>query len=226
MKIGERMKQYEEGEVKFDGNKPVIARIDGRAFHTFTKGLTKPFHRGFMNTMIMTARDLMNETHAVCAYVQSDEISLVFYAPMPWSQIYFAGRKDKMNSVLASQATYSFNQLKNVLIPERLSTPALFDCRTFEVPDKTEAVNYLIWRYMDCMRNSVNVLAHCTFGHKHCQGKNPVVLKKELDEAGSSWYDLGMKERFGTFLRQDGSRYTSTFINDLMENKIRFVFGD
>lgn len=42
--LGDRMKQYESVSKNFLMKKnPVIIRLDGKAFHTFTRGFEKPF---------------------------------------------------------------------------------------------------------------------------------------------------------------------------------------
>ena len=74
MKLGERMKMYEHvWRQKLIRRMPVIIRVDGKAFHTFTKGLNKPFDDIFMDTMQATAEYLVREIQGCkFAYVQSD----------------------------------------------------------------------------------------------------------------------------------------------------------
>ena len=87
--LGDRMKDYEGRETKrrFLPLLPVCARLDGRAFHTWTKNLERPFDKRFVNLMRDVTSYLVQETNAVVGYTQSDEISLVFYSPDPKSQI-------------------------------------------------------------------------------------------------------------------------------------------
>ena len=57
---------------------PVIIRLDGKAFHTYTRGLDKPFDEGLIEDMQQAAIYLcQNIQGAKCAYVQSDEISIL-----------------------------------------------------------------------------------------------------------------------------------------------------
>lgn len=87
---------------------PIIARMDGRSFHTFTKGLKRPFDKNFSDCMIKTTELLVKETGACIGYTQSDEITLVWYNGNPTSQIWFDGKVQKMVSQLAAQATLFF----------------------------------------------------------------------------------------------------------------------
>ena len=79
MRLGERMKMYEHvWRHKLIRRMPVIIRVDGKAFHTFTKGLNKPFDDIFMDAMQATAEYLVREIQGCkFAYVQSDEICLI-----------------------------------------------------------------------------------------------------------------------------------------------------
>lgn len=107
--LGNRMKEYESLSTsrQLMPNCPVYARIDGRAFHTFCRGLEKPFSKAFILVMQETCKFLVKETNACLGYVQSDEISLgwedITHAP-------FDGRVQKLESNLASLASAKFVQ--------------------------------------------------------------------------------------------------------------------
>ncbi len=49
---------------------------------------------------------------------------------------------------------------------------AYFDSRVFTIPDKTEVYNYFIWRWKDCSRNSISMVAQSNFSHKELHGKS------------------------------------------------------
>lgn len=107
--LGNRLKQYEALSTsrRLMPNTPVYARIDGRAFHTFCRGLEKPFSKAFIEVMQETCKYLVEETNACLGYVQSDEISL------GWESIVkapFDGRVQKLESNLASLASAKFVQ--------------------------------------------------------------------------------------------------------------------
>lgn len=108
--FGNRMKAYEAVEAarKLDSQLPIYARIDGRAFSTFTRGMQRPFDPAMTTAMIETAKHLLHATHARIGYTQSDEISLVWLADSPQSDVFFSGKVHKMVSVLASMAAAKF----------------------------------------------------------------------------------------------------------------------
>lgn len=165
-KFGNRMKEYEKREsVKAIKGLPICVRIDGKNFSKLTKNITRPFCPEFHEVMKRVLEKLMKETNAVLGYTQSDEITLMLYTNKPQtSQLYFDGKFDKINSVLASIATYNFNANKS-LIKNLTNKPALFDCRTWQLPSIEEAINVFIWRELDATKNSVSMLARHYFSH-------------------------------------------------------------
>lgn len=112
--LGDRMKCYENAfRYYLPKRMPIIIRIDGRAFHTFTRGFNRPFDEVLMSTMQQTAKTLCEQV-AGCkmAYVQSDEISLLVtnddtLETQPW----FDNNLQKLVSLTASIATLSFNKI-------------------------------------------------------------------------------------------------------------------
>lgn len=183
------MKQYECLTKSFLMNKTyTIIRLDGKAFHTFTRGkFERPFDAGFINVIDKTAHSLCKEVqNTKFAFVQSDEISLVL---TDWERIetqqWFDGNIQKMCSVSASLATGFFNKhLHNELFYENFDDerPAFFDSRVFQVPNKMEALNYLIWRQKDCSRNYINAVAQETFGKKDILGMNQKQLIERFEK--------------------------------------------
>lgn len=95
--LGDRMKVYEMAEAgrKFMPLLPIVARLDGKGFSSFTKGLLRPYDERLSNLMVDCTKYLVSETNACCGYTQSDEITLAWYAPDYKSEIYFAGRISK-----------------------------------------------------------------------------------------------------------------------------------
>src|SRR3569832_1982692 len=95
--FGDRMKAYEAVETarKLDPLLPIYARIDGRAFSTFTRGMERPFDLRMTGAMVETTKHLVHATHARIGYVQSDEISLVWLAEGPNSDTLFSGKVQK-----------------------------------------------------------------------------------------------------------------------------------
>ena len=92
--FGARMKSYESSETarRVDVQLPIYARIDGRSFSRFTRGMDRPFDQKMTDAMIETTKHLVHETHAKIGYTQSDEISLVWLADGPESDVFFSGK--------------------------------------------------------------------------------------------------------------------------------------
>lgn len=173
--LGDRMKGYENIARNYLARRiPVIIRVDGKAFHTFTRGMEKPFDRILMTTMQKTMKYLCeNIQGCVFGYTQSDEITLVLtdYATIT-TDAWFGYNIQKMCSVAASMATLAFSNTyaaelwKN--FPEAMRSSdngknkyietlvakmgtAMFDARVFSIP-KDEVCNCLIWRQQDATR--------------------------------------------------------------------------
>lgn len=180
--LGDRMKQYEYVETSrlLIPRLPTIVRIDGKNFHTYTKGFCKPFDVRIRTAMTETTKRLVEETNAVIGYTQSDEITLILPDDRP---VLFEGRIFKLVSYLASFATMVFNQTMEFEDKKY----ATFDCRIFQVPSREEACNHLIWRELDAVRNSVQALAHKHFSHKQLQNLNTDQLKNLLSGKGIDW---------------------------------------
>lgn len=106
-----RMKGYErEFSTTLNPNEPVIVRIDGRCFHTFTKGLDKPFDKFLSLTMQETMKHLCeNIQGCVLGYTQSDEISLLLANYLnEKAEPFFGYRVQKLCSIIASLTTVIF----------------------------------------------------------------------------------------------------------------------
>ena len=111
--LGTRMKTFYE-EVpkhKLYRRTPVAIRIDGKAFHTFTRGFEKPFDNILMTAMQNTMKYLCeNIQGCVLGYTQSDEITLILidYQTLT-TDAWFDYEIQKICSVSASMATMAFN---------------------------------------------------------------------------------------------------------------------
>lgn len=170
--LGERIKQYESlADSKLMPRLPIIVRIDGKSFHSWTRGCRRPFDERLQELMDNTTKLLVEETHSVLGYTQSDEITLVLWNPDMKAEPYFGGRVNKLNSVIASMASAFFNKLVPTYLPEKTKL-AFFDCRAFAVPSLMEAVNVLIWRELDATKNAISMAAQSMFSHSQLQNKN------------------------------------------------------
>ena len=221
MKILKECQLYEkEGNSTYlSGSLPILVRLDGRSFSKFTKGLARPYDSRLGDIMIQTAGHLVRETHAIIGYTQSDEITLVYFNDNPDSIPLFGGKTHKINSILASMATAKFNQLILSNIPDKADLLPVFDCRSWNVPTKEAAIDSLVFRENDAVRNSVSMLARTHFSHKGLQKKNRQQMLEMLSSIGVSWDNYPTHFLFGTYLKWETSigTYTPAEFDNLPE---------
>jgi len=142
-----RMKEYEAmTSIRLMPMLPTFARIDGRAFHSFTQGMEKPYDVKLHNAMKNTTRILTKETNACLGYTQSDEITLAWYSTDYKSQIWFDGKHSKMVSQLAALATLYFYRACELMLPDYCERLPSFDARVWQVPNTDEGANVFLWR--------------------------------------------------------------------------------
>jgi tRNA(His) 5'-end guanylyltransferase len=202
--LGNRMKQLEQAEAgrKLMPLLPIMVRLDGKCFSKFTKGLRRPFDQRLTDLMMYTTVKLMKETNALIGYTQSDEISLVLHSDSTRSQVYFDGKVQKIVGDLAALATLEFNWKLPELIPERTERKPRFDCRVWNVPNKMEASNTILWRCLDCIKNSVSMLAQDHFSHKALHGKHQEDMLRMLHEEGVRWDAYPNCFKYGTMMKK------------------------
>lgn len=209
--LGDRMKAYErvqtDRKLSAHGT-PVYARIDGRGFSKFTKGLRRPYDERLSSAMIATTEHLVAQTHARIGYTQSDEISLVFLldGPNPSEELLFGGKVQKLASILASLATAAFTrQVLTCGDPEFAAYAEKlphFDARVFELPTPEEGANALLWRELDAQRNAVSMTAHHLFSHKALQGVTREAMLRMIENAEVDYEAYPAFFRRGTFVRR------------------------
>lgn len=210
--LGGRMKEYEFiTRNSLIRNLPVIVRLDGRAFHTFTKGFRKPMDSIISTCMINTMQELCNSTQGCkLGYTQSDEISLFLcdYDSIK-SSSFLKNNIQKITSILASKATNSFNSTlitmmasmdesdkRKDLIRKKIFK-AEFDCRAFNLP-RNEVINYFIWRQQDAVRNSIQGLGQSVYSQKELHEVNMKDLQNKLfTEKGINWNSLPIYQKRG-----------------------------
>ena len=112
--LAKRMKEFYEGipKTKLMRRCPVIIRLDGRSFHTFTRGFKRPFDEILIKTMQETTKYLCeNIQGCVLGYTQSDEITLVLVDYQRFeSCAWFDYEIQKICSISASMTTMAFNK--------------------------------------------------------------------------------------------------------------------
>jgi tRNA(His) 5'-end guanylyltransferase len=193
---------------------PVIIRLDGCHFHTFTKGFNKPFDKILNKTMQDTAEYLCKNIQGCkYAYTQSDEISLLLIDYDTFdTDAWFDYQIQKICSVSASLATLAFNKFYSENIAEytdstdefkkyakKIST-AYFDSRCFNIP-KEEVVNYFVDREKDAIRNSKASLAQSKFSQKELMNKSAdEMIEMVKTKFGIDWNDFNGEQKWGTHI--------------------------
>jgi len=242
--LGDRMKDFYEDRTRFKlaRRTNTIIRIDGKAFHTYTRGLKRPFDEGLMEDMNKTTEYLcQNIQGAKFGYVQSDEISILItdYDDIS-THAWFDGNLQKMASIAASLATAKFNQLRmsracfDDVIKEDAPIYkddiegfklAMFDARVFQIPYQEEVINYFIWRQQDATRNSISSVAQANFSAKELHGKKTNQMQDMLMvQKGINWNDFTPREKRGSLIRKVENVYYRK-IEPIMDGKTR-VLGE
>ena len=219
--LGMRMKNNYESipKTRLMRRTPVAIRIDGKAFHTFTKGFEKPFDMVLIKSMQQTMKYLCeNIQGCVFGYCQSDEITLILvdYQTLT-TDAWFDYEVQKICSISASMATMAFNKffeanvknyiqsiMPNILTPlaetymKAVEKGAMFDARCFNIP-KEEVTNLIYWRQLDATRNSIQMVGQANFSHKELQNKSCNMIQDMLHEQkGINWNDYPTVCKRGT----------------------------
>ena len=225
--LGTRMKEFYEQvpKTRLVRRMPVAIRIDGKAFHTFTKGFRKPFDNILIKTMQETTKYLCeNIQGCVLGYTQSDEITLILvdYQKLT-SSAWFDYEVQKLCSISASMATMAFNKYfaKNVddyrfrkwdgvskyeegteeyikTLLKAVEKGAMFDARVFNIP-KEEVTNCIYWRQLDASRNSIQMVGQANFSHNELQNKSCNDIQDMLMlQKNINWNDFPTYQKRGT----------------------------
>lgn len=234
--LGLRMKTFYEQvpKTKLMRRCPALIRIDGKAFHTFTRGFKRPFDDILIKTMQETTKYLCeNIQGCVLGYTQSDEITLVLvdYKKLT-SLAWFDYEVQKMCSVAASMTTMKFNQFFSEIVEDYFDSEneeteydfvlskardqgAMFDARCFNIP-KEEVTNSLYWRQLDASRNSIQMVGQANFSHKELQNKSCNEIKDMLmEQKNINWNDLPTYQKRGSCVVKE--KYFDSSVN-VMEN--------
>ena len=243
--LAARMKEFYENVPKTNlmRRTPVVIRIDGKAFHSFTKGFKRPFDEVLIKTMQETTKYLCeNIQGCVLGYTQSDEISLVLVDYQRFeTSAWFDYEVQKMCSIAASMATMAFNKFfyENVFLYNGMASVdmsdkkypykevyakavkkgAMFDARVFNIP-KEEVTNYIYWRQLDASRNSIQMVGQANFSHKELQNKSCNDIQDMLmEQKGINWNDYPTVCKRGTaVIKKIIAREEKSFIDDMLED--------
>lgn len=200
------MKSYEipsTARKAFKGQ-PLVVRLDGQAFHTFTKGLKRPYDERLSQLMVETAKALVARYNPNIAYTQSDEITLVWNIDCGSSADFpFDGRFQKIESLIPGYATGFFNKQLAKYLPEKVDSIAVFDGRAFVVPTLIEAYNEFLWRQQDATKNAISMAAQSMFSHKALSKKNSAEMQEMIfQKNGTNFNDYPAFFKRGTFLKR------------------------
>lgn len=214
--LGDRQKAFESAEAarKLLPGLPVLVRLDGRAFHTFTRGLARPFDARLSRAMIDTTCHLVQETHASIGYCQSDEISLAFPNEDPAKAVLFDGRVQKLCSILAALASAKFNQLIATSLPEKAHLLPVFDARAWSVPNLDVAAEHFVWREADATRNSLTMAAYAHYSHRELHKAGAARKHEMLHAKGVNWAHYPAFFKRGTYVRRE------TTLRELSEQEL------
>lgn len=183
-------------------------RVDGRAFHTFTKGMAKPYSPIMHDCMRYAAETVLKALKCQYVYLQSDEITFVWQGrPEPYEHP-FGGRKVKLLTVVASLVSVAFYKNYSRLCPDDDVRMPHFDARFVAELPASDANHKLMtevavmWRENDAMRNSVSMLSQSMFSAKALHGKNVLEQYLMCKDAGCDWLnDLLPWQQRGTYLK-------------------------
>lgn len=229
--LGKRMKDYEMRTRSYLPRRSnIVIRIDGKAFHTYTRGLDKPFDNDLMEDMAKVTKYLCeNIQGAKFGYTQSDEISILFtdYDDIK-TNAWFDGQVQKIVSVASSLAASKFNQLRiirelnnmsdfrkddiiSMIENKRLGD---FDARVYTLPEPEEVVNYFIWRQNDATRNSISMLAQSEFSQNQLNKVNTNQMQDLLfEQKGINWNDCKIIEKRGTGILRKNTTWVAPIDN-------------
>ena len=249
--LSKRMKDDYENVVKprLNDKEPIIIRIDGKAFRTFTKNLKKPFDDLFVRSMQQTVKYLCeNIPNIIFGYQHSDEISLLLIKDeisTPW----FNYDVQKVSSVSASMATMVFNnsfrQNANTWISEyhawcnmaydcdeekdayeealnkAMCLGAMFDSRCFNIA-REDVINYFFWRQSDASRASIRMTAQVYFSHQQLLKKTRDDIRYMLrDQKGIDWESFPIAYKWGVCCIKDEQGWKLDTQIPLFKNKNR-----
>ena len=210
------MKSYESiPRISLTRRIPVMIRVDGRAFHTYTNKAKKPFDSLIMHAMLSAALNSAKDMQGFkVGYVQSDEASFLLtdYESIE-TEAWFDYNLQKITTAAASDMTMFFNDYieKYKIDPElwdtkdfpdalRFNGMARFDARAWNIPVE-EVSNYFLWRAKDWERNSLQMYCRSIFSHKQLIEKKKENMHEMLHQAGKNWTnDLSDWERNGVFI--------------------------
>ena len=215
--LGDRMKENYENRSKtyLTRRTPCIIRLDGKAWHSFTRGFKRPYDKILHEAMNDTVKYLCENIQGCkLGYTQSDEITLILTDfDTLTTDAWFDYSVQKMCSISASMATLAFNKALQkhadefvnsvaalqdfnieqkylVALQKALDRGALFDSRCFSIPE-SDLQNILVWRQQDATRNAIQMLGQTYFSQKELDHKTTSMIQEMLfTQKGINFNDM------------------------------------
>jgi len=216
--VEDKVNMYEEAsKMKLMAGLPIICRLDGSAFSTFTKKLNRPYDIRLTNLMIECCKYLVEYTNAKVGFCGSDEISLLIYEPDLNTQPIYNGRLEKMLSELPAKLSVRFNKLLPKFLPEKAHLEPYFDCKVWNVPTIEDAVNSLWMREESVFKNAITMASLNYYSHKELECKNGSEKQEMLFQKGINFNDYPVEFKRGVYIKRSKilRKYTIDEINKL-----------
>lgn len=197
--IGDACKRREEelrGVTTIAPSESFVIRVDGRAFHTFTKGLLRPFSPVMKKCMNAAAQEVVKQLGAKFAYFQSDEISYVWKGSAAEDYGHpYKGRVEKLLSIVSAITSVAFYKEAIEQIDDLDQRPLpVFDARLAEIAETQNNLNHdaalmtsVMWRENDALRNSIAMVAQSYYTQAELQGKNTSEQQLMCTIKGFDW---------------------------------------
>lgn len=226
--LGDRLKEEFESTTRLllPRKTHTIIRLDGKAFHSYTRKLPRPFDPTLHEDLVRATQFLCEQvTGTAFAYVQSDEVSLlVTDLAKPGTQPWYGGNVQKIASVTASIFTAKFNELRNLGLGDVGEPLAFFDSRVFTIPETGDVVDYFLWRYLDAWRNAISSLASVHFSPRELQHQALVHRLAMLRAKGIEVSTLDPRFKCGSIVEPVTRQSTVSYV-DSRSGETRTVEG-
>lgn len=209
--LGDRVKAFESkaNAEQFDPHSFILARVDGRAFHTFTKGMAKPYDDMVFTAMIGATIAVSADLKPRLAFVQSDEATFCWHYPkreqVQMCELPFNGRVQKLCSLLAGAFSSAFlDTCVRQDAPRylELNRVPVFDCRVWDVPTYKDQVDAFTWREKDAVKNAVSSAACTIATPKELEGLRHRERLALMAERGLDWPSFPNAYKHGAYVRR------------------------
>lgn len=216
--LGDRIKEEFESQTRLllPRKTHTIIRLDGKAFHSYARGLPRPFDPTLHSDLVAAATFLCEQvTGTKLAYVQSDEVSLlVTDLAKPGTQPWYGGNVQKIASVTASLLTAKFNELRYAMGSKKGEKLAFFDSRVFTIPEPNDVIDYFHWRYLDAWRNAISSLASVHFSARELHEKSITDRREMLLLKGIDVRKLDPRFKCGSIVEPITRESTVTYTDN------------